>query len=633
MLSSLAITLLVVLSAKGYGGLVFGLSQQKSKLFSLAVGILVLSATVYMVGLAGALNTPVLWGILIFGLAISFGQFILLQKKIRDLITESFKPDSFWFYFLTVSLITLCILALVGALTPPVARDSLVYHLALPKQYLVSGQWLEVPHNIYSYFPGLTEAIYTLVLGLGSQYPSLIHFGFGIACLAATYELGRILGLRKNIILVCILALLATPTFFLEMTWSYVDLATTFFWILTVLAFLRWTEEKKTYWLMMLGFSMGAAYGCKYTSLILFLVVPLGILVELWFVRTIKVHQIVKSVCMPISIVLLVSSPWWLKNIILTGNPFFPFFWDLFPSYSSEWDAERTNLYNILLARYGGIDKQLFDYIAAPFRVFTQAEINKPDFYDGKLGWYYLLALPVLFFWRFFTRKIYYLLGLVVIYVGYWSMTSQQARFLLVLLPILSLLVGYFLQNIWEYFSTKQNIVSNTLVRVGTSSAVVLIILFSIALNTWETVQVFKQEKYPDYFMGKISTEEYLQNKLNYYPMFEYINNKLPEDSYVLMVMTGNHGYYLERAFFSDSVFEDNTFRKIIAGAKSAAEIKKSLRSREWTHLLIRPDYFFSDKELSYGQDKLELLNDLFDNHLRIQFIHGQFWLFAIPPA
>jgi hypothetical protein len=277
MLSSLAITLLVVLSAKGYGGLVFGLSQQKSKLFSLAVGILVLSATVYMVGLAGALNTPVLWGILIFGLAISFGQFILLQKKIRDLITESFKPDSFWFYFLTVSLITLCILALVGALTPPVARDSLVYHLALPKQYLVSGQWLEVPHNIYSYFPGLTEAIYTLVLGLGSQYPSLIH-----------------------LILVCILALLATPTFFLEMTWSYVDLATTFFWILTVLAFLRWTEEKKTYWLMMLGFSMGAAYGCKYTSLILFLVVPLGILVELWFVRTIKVHQIVKSVCMPI---------------------------------------------------------------------------------------------------------------------------------------------------------------------------------------------------------------------------------------------------------------------------------------------------------------------------------------------
>jgi hypothetical protein len=157
--------------------------------------------------------------------------------------------------------------------------------------------------------------------------------------------------------------------------------------------------------------------------------------------------------------------------------------------------------------------------------------------------------------------------------------------------------------------------------------------LFSIALNTWETVQVFKQEKYPDYFMGKISTEEYLQNKLNYYPMFEYINNKLPEDSYVLMVMTGNHGYYLERAFFSDSVFEDNTFRKIIADAKSAAEIKKSLRSREWTHLLIRPDYFFSDKELSYGQDKLELLNDLFDNHLRIQFIHGQFWLFAIPPA
>jgi hypothetical protein len=633
MLSSLALTFLVVVSAMGYGGLVFWLSKQKSELFNLAVGVWLLAAVVYMVGLGGGLNTPTLWGVLIFGLVIGFIHFIWYQKKIRDLITESSKPAGFWFYFLILFIIIICILALVGALTPPVARDSLVYHLALPKQYLKNGQWLEVPHNIYSYFPSLTEAIYTLVEGLGSQYPSLIHFGFGLACLAATYELGRILDLRKNIILLCIVALLVTPTFFLEMTWSYVDLVNTFFWILTVLAFLRWTEEKKTFWLIMLGFSMGAAYGCKYTSLILFLVVPLGILVELWFVRTIKVHQIVKAVCIPIIIGLLVSSPWWLRNIILTGNPFFPFFWDLFPTYASEWDAERTNLYNILLSRYGGMEKQLFDYIAAPFRVFTQADINNPDLYDGKLGWYYLLALPGLFFGRFFSRKIYYLLGLVAIYIGYWSMTSQQARFLLVLLPILSLLVGYFLQLTWENFSSKHSIVPNALVRIGIRSAVVFIILFSVAINTWETVQVYKKEKYLDYFVGKIAKEEYLQNKLNYYPMYEYINNRLSEKSYVLMVMTGNHGYFLEHDFFSDAVFEDHTFRKIIAEAKSAAAIRNSLRKREWTHLLIRPDYFFSDKELSYDQDKLEMLNDLFDNHLRVQFIHGQFWLFAIPSA
>ena len=43
-------------------------------------------------------------------------------------------------------------LALIAALAPPTATDTLLYHLALPKAYLAGGGLVEVPGNIASYY-------------------------------------------------------------------------------------------------------------------------------------------------------------------------------------------------------------------------------------------------------------------------------------------------------------------------------------------------------------------------------------------------------------------------------------------------------------------------------------------------
>jgi len=618
---SIILTILILFGSLGYGTLFFRFIPQQHLLFSFGLGIWILGHLVYGAGLFGHLNTVTLWGLIIAGNMLFVLEIFSTRRRkdAQESIKEIIPRDSLATIGSLV-LLLLLILALNGALSPPVQKDSLVYHLALPNLYLQAGQWYEIPQNFYSYFPGVIEALYTLALGTGSNSPPLIHFVFGVACLGATARLGKLLGLKRHIILLSLIGLLATPTFWSEMTWAYVDLASTFFTLCAIISFFYWQQERRNIWLVTLGFFMGAAFSCKYTSLILFAVTPLAILLALQKDQESDLQRIIFSLAIPLIIGGLVSSPWWLRNVILTGNPFFPFFWDLFPTHGLEWDSERTSLYNIFLTRYGGFEKGFWDYVLAPIKVFLFARINEPDLYDGKLGIYYLLAFPTVLFWKKLPSRIRYLLGFTVIYMIYWSATSQQARFLLVVLPVLSLLMGYCLQEIPVLFPGRR--IVKAILFGG--------LLITVSMNIYNIASVVQQEKYLDYSLGKITKDDYLKNKLNYYGMYQYINENLPNDSYLFLVMTGNQGYYLERRFFSDSVFEAETMKNILSGSNSAGEILAKFRERQWTHLLLRRDYFTQELGTFLLPEEEQRLQEFFDKHLKMVKHSGQFWLFEI---
>ena len=631
--NSFVVTLLIFMGSTGYGLTLLRKNTTGIFIFRLGLGLWLVAHLVYLAGLLGQLHSFLIWSAVILGVfLLFFKRRDLLDQDRHFYVNDEQQPSNWvrkisWIFF--GSFIGL---AFIGALSPPAHRDSLVYHLALPKLYLLSGQWYEIPHNIYSYFPGLTESFYTLALGLGSQYPNLIHFCFGLACLAATYELGQILKLKRRTLLLCLIALSATPTFWSEMTWAYVDLANTFFWILTVTAFLHWRRERRTMWLVLLGFFMGAAYCCKYTSLFLFMLAPLGILLELRQDKNVSPAAVAKFLAIPIMTGVFAASPWWLRNVLLTGNPFFPFFWDLFPSTSIAWDGERTEKYSLLLETYGGTHKGFVDYLLAPFRVFTVAEINDPDLYDGKLGWYYLLSLPVFLFWKKLPANIRYLAGIIAIYFIYWTFSSQQARFLLVILPFMSLFVGYLLQAIEEHFAGQQNLEQKSGWGQFVKPLALVAVLLAIGFNIKDTLAVFRQQRYLDYFLKNVNQKEYLKSKLYYYEMYQFINSSLPEDANIFLVTTGNQGYYLERRYYSDAVFEHHTMLEILSEAASAQEMVEVCRQRGWSHLLIRLDYFIKNLGPDFQGLRMKKFNEFLES-LKLINSSESFYLFEIPAA
>jgi len=157
-----------------------------------------------------------------------------------------------------------------------------------------------------------------------------------------------------------------------------------------------------------------------------------------------------------------------------------------------------------------------------------------------------------------------------------------------------------------------------------------VIVLLAIVVNLTNTVMIFQKGKYLDYVLGRVSKEEYLQQRLEYYAIYSYINNNLPEDAYLFLVLTGNQGYYLERRFFSDAVFEAETMKKILSEAETSEEILMKFKERQWTHLLIRRDFFISEFRAKVLPEEEKILQEFFDNHLKTLKKSGAFWLFKI---
>lgn len=75
---------------------------------------------------------------------------------------------------------------LVALLHPTVFYDALVYHLALPKAYLLSGSTAPLPWNVYSHFPACGELLFTLAWALGGQLAAqlLALAWWALGCLA-----------------------------------------------------------------------------------------------------------------------------------------------------------------------------------------------------------------------------------------------------------------------------------------------------------------------------------------------------------------------------------------------------------------------------------------------------------------
>ena len=78
------------------------------------------------------------------------------------------------------------VVALVGAVivlssVPPVSRDALTHHLAIPKLYLKHGGMYEIPGLVFSYYPMNLDLLYMVPLFFGNDIiPKFIHFAFGV---------------------------------------------------------------------------------------------------------------------------------------------------------------------------------------------------------------------------------------------------------------------------------------------------------------------------------------------------------------------------------------------------------------------------------------------------------------------
>lgn len=198
---------------------------------------------------------------------------------------------------------------LLSAQLPPSTLDELAYHLAVPQAWVAAGQSIELPILSHSYFPlGIESADVPLLALLGRNGAIASHFLHWIAALASTLLLvttfrgwcGPALALAFSA------AIITTPALLVTAGWSWNEWPLAGICIVLVAA-MRSTERDAYAPLAIL-----AGLLTKYTFY------PIALIAFGWlWMRGERRRLLVLSACGLIFPV---------RNLILTGNPFAPFF-------------------------------------------------------------------------------------------------------------------------------------------------------------------------------------------------------------------------------------------------------------------------------------------------------------------
>lgn len=292
-------------------------------------------------------------------------------------------------------LLTLLLMGL-AALLPPTAWDALMYHLAVPAVDHARGLVLPDPANPQGYQPELVEMLYldTLLLR-GDGSAALIHLGFGLLSLLLLIALARRIADRAHSATMALRAVaifLSIPSFVLVLGWPYIDGALVYYELAALCALLCWWNGQRHQhpgWLLLSGILLGLALDTKYTAA--FAIGALGLLV-LWHAwRADGARRALWQVTLLVGVALLVGSPWLLRNLLLMGDPIFPYhLGHLFPA-GPLWDDGRSQQ---MTEGPGWGWGQVWRLLTLPLEVTLYGTQGSVEF-DATLGPVLLLLLPL----------------------------------------------------------------------------------------------------------------------------------------------------------------------------------------------------------------------------------------------
>jgi hypothetical protein len=380
-----------------------------ARLSGTILGLGMIGLVVFMLGLLGWLSTAVMAGVL---LALAVGLWRDLFRQTRWWVTSAGRWWCAVWAAGGVERMLACFVAAMGALVllaallpPTAAWDALSYHLVAARQDALHGRIVLDPGNPQLYQPELTEmlfaALYLLRGGDGAAAP--LHAGAGVVLAGLIAWWGwRVAGPRGSVRAAALLV--AIPVVTLVAGWPYVDLMLAAAEVCALLALVGWSEATRAEQraaarglLVLAGVFGGLALDVKYTAAYTLAALSTLVLVATWVQERdvvggplARVWRILRPVATFAVVGLLVGSPWLIRNLLVAGDPLFPYhLGPLFPG-GPGWDAGRT----VYMEGHGWGVSALWRALALPFETILLGQQGSAEF-DATLGPLLLLLLPL----------------------------------------------------------------------------------------------------------------------------------------------------------------------------------------------------------------------------------------------
>jgi hypothetical protein len=541
---------------------------------------------------------------------------------------EIFYLLSFLIFVLFVLISSIVILASV----PPVSRDALTHHLAVPKLYLTHGGIYEIPFMECSYNPMNLDLLYLLAMYDGNDIiPKFIHFSFALLTALLIFNY---LKRRSSVVygLLGVIFFLSTPIIVKLSITAYVDLGLIFFSTASLFFLLKWLETGfKLRFLMISGVFSGLAMGTKYNGLItcflLVLFVPF-IFSRYGQDKSRNSFDPVNQALFFSFFALLFFLPWMIRDYIWTNNPIYP----LLDQWFNPKSAVPQSPLTLFEFRHHIYHESWWEMALLPVRVFFEGQDGDPRYFDGKLN-PFLLLLPVFAFHKikhgplpFKTdRKI--LLAFAVLYFAFAFFSANlRIRYISVIIPPLVILSVFGLKQMFEavdaFKSRRLHRVGEALVFASVGAAFLLNALY--ISNQYMIVTPFS------YLSGAVSRSEYIEKYRPEYPVMQYINDNLPSESLILFIFLGNRGYYCDRNYVFDMIHNRSTLHQLVIRSDDPEKILLGLKKIGITHLLISHNIFDRWVRSTFNKKDQKLLEDFLTKYIKLLFNKEEYAIYRL---
>ncbi len=574
-------------------------SPLETGIFAFGIGWGVISFSTFALGLVGVLNRLLFWGILLLAL-------ILLRNELRQLMTRvrairlpvGSRFESGLLLFITATLG----LAFLLALAPTISWDAQIYHLLEVKTVLAQGRITPPPDVVSMNYPSLVEMLYLAAMTLkGDGATSLIHLGFALLTLGALLAFStRFLSTRVGWYAAAIVC--AVPSFILVAAWPYNDAALAFYSFGALYALIVAKENLEWRWFALAGACAGLALGMKYTAAI----IPVALLIVMWLDR--KKLSLQHWVALLVACG-LVASPWYLRNLVFTGNPIYPFFFG-----GRYWDAFRGYWYGLFGT---GLLNNPLHLLIAPWDATIMGQEGRAS-YEATITPLLLAFLPLLLlFWRRVREDRVVRDGLVFVAVlfAFWmvglatSLGLIQTRLLFPAFPALALLTAVAIDNL-----PALDLPQFSLARFG--RALIAVVL---GLTLCAQLLDFLVTNPIPYLAGFETHDVYLASRLGpgYWEAMQFIG-RLPNAR--VLFLWEPRGYYVSKSvqIQTDEILD--VFRDLRYQYHDAATIAQVLREQGYTHILLARwglDFELDQSYAGLSLDDVQLLQELLTRYAR----------------
>lgn len=516
----------------------------------------------------------------------------------------------------TFILIGACLLIVVPhSFLPPIARDALIHHLAVPVWWIEAGKITEIPWHDWSYYPMLLQLAYTGFLSLNLEsFIAVYHFSYAVLAAALIARMMFLENKESSYQTVALCIFLSLPIVLRLGSTQLVDLGLVFYCTLAVCMTFEWQEKQSLWRLIGIGVALGLAMGCKYNGLLFVGVYFLCMPLYLSRLGVPVIKMFLSFVIIGISS-LVVYAPWLLKNLYATGNPLYPLFGGYFGTALPTPGVRGLKSFELRSLKYG---EGIFEYLMLPIRMLLFGKDHDPQYFDGRLS-PLLLLLFVCFRIVRNNSRILLLLLLVGVY-SYLALfySGARVRYMLPVLGLVCCLSAYGISLITGESWRKY--------------ALIVVVAFQSLLLVFYVPDLLERTGVISYFSRGESREDYLTKKISEYSLAQLLSERYKDSSTgaTYLLYTGNRFYYYDIPVRSAGHFGANELIRWLYKAPDAESLAVYFKMNNIVRIAAHIERLTESLQNALPQREATLWNRFQQDHLKLVTTLGPYGVWEV---